>query len=130
MMSRVPFTPTGFKELEAMLYSLPEAELQAEADAVSTDYVAWAIAHVDLNAAQVDFINSFDETFIRQLGMKAGIVLSNRISLELNLPADYEEREHTRGDKWFFDHTYLEIYDNTVQPPRATGALIYEIQFI
>ncbi|MNU20682.1 hypothetical protein D3C71_89310 [compost metagenome] len=128
-MNKVPFSPVGFKELEAGLYALPEAELLAEANAVGDDYISWAITHVDLSPAQHNFLYTFDPNFVRHLGSKARIVIANRLPMELILPDNYKEKDRVRGSKWFLDHTSLEIYDNTVEPPLATGTLIYEIQF-
>lgn len=129
-MDKVPFTAKGFKELEAALYALSDHELLAEASAVNADYVAWAVAHVALDDAQVRYLSTFDPNFIRQLGFKASVVLANRLPMELDLPDDYEHQSRARGNKWFFDHTWLEITDDTVQPPIASGALTYKIEFL
>ena len=47
MNTKYPFTAAGFQDLLAWLYSLSEAELQEEADALLLDFRNWMIAHFD-----------------------------------------------------------------------------------
>ncbi|RZK63927.1 MAG: hypothetical protein EOO85_30470, partial [Pedobacter sp.] len=56
MNTKYPFTSGGFSDLLAWLYSLSEAELQAEADALLEDFQGWMLRHFLLTSAQVDFL--------------------------------------------------------------------------
>lgn len=129
-MNKVPFTPAGFKQLEAWLYALNNTELRLEADAVNADYIDWVTNHVTLNDDQVDFLNGLDALFIAALGSKAAIAFVNRLPLNLELPDNYAllTAEKKTG-KWFLDKSSIMASNTPNGALLATGELTYEMQF-
>lgn len=129
-MSKVPFTPAGFKELEMKLYAMDDLSLRQEAEDVNADYISWVQANVTLNTDQVYYLEGLDNIFIAQLGSRAAIAFVNRLPLNLELPPDYLSLLATDEEgKWFLDKSTIIASSIPNGPINATGELIYEMQF-
>lgn len=129
-MTKVAFSPAGFKDLETQLYKLSAIELQIEADAVFNNYIEWVDNHVELSKAQISYLQSLDTYFIASLAANAAITFVNRLPLNLVLPANYSEAEQEEGrGKWFLDKSTLAVSNAPGEPVTATGELIYKFEF-
>lgn len=129
-MTKVAFSPAGFKDLETQLYKLSAIELQIEADAVFNNYIDWVDNHVQLSTAQISYLQSLDAFFIASLAAKAAITFVNRLPLNLVLPANYSAANEEEGrGKWFLDKSTVAASNAPGEPVVATGALIYEFEY-
>lgn len=128
-MTKVEFSPAGFKDLETQLYELSDIDLQSEADAVLVNYIDWVDNHVQLSTAQITYLQSLDAYFIASLAVKAAITFVNRLPLNLVLPTNYSEAEQEEeSGKWFLDKSTIVASATPGEPVTATGELIYEFK--
>lgn len=127
-MDKVEFSPQGFKQLETQLYALNDVALQAEANAVLSDYISWVKSHFILDPDQINYLNQLDPVFIASLASKASIAFLNRLPLNLVLPDQYESASEGRG-KWFLDSSTIVASNIPGETVTATGELIYEFEY-
>ncbi|OJV55359.1 MAG: hypothetical protein BGO31_20740 [Bacteroidetes bacterium 43-16] len=128
-MTKVEFSPAGFKDLEAQLHALDDNALNAEATAVMSDYIDWADNHIILSAAQLSYLQGLDRFFVASLASKAAIAFVNRLPLNLVLPVDYEQDDENEGrGKWFLDSSTIAASNTPGASVQATGELIYEFE--
>ena len=63
-MQKFPFTSEGAAELLDQIFSLPDPQLQAEAQSVASDFRSWVANHFFLSQSQTDFLNQIDSNFV------------------------------------------------------------------
>ncbi|PTS91490.1 hypothetical protein DBR11_28935 [Pedobacter sp. HMWF019] len=80
---KYPFTETGLQDLMLHLYSLPETELETEADNLLKDIKSWAIAHFDFEADQIDYLNNLDEQTLTFMAYTTYFALINQLPVTL-----------------------------------------------
>ena len=94
MHTKYPFTSEGFSDLLAWLYSLSEAELQAEADALLADFQGWMIAHFLLTPKQVDYLLGLSDQTVAFNAQSTSYAVRNRLPVYLE---KQEKPEHSAG---------------------------------
>nr|MBP8067592.1 hypothetical protein [Pedobacter sp.] len=61
-MEREPFTPAGVLALQEWLYQLPQLEFDAQILAMESNFEAWSLVHLELDAQQLVFYNQLSTT--------------------------------------------------------------------
>ena len=84
MNTKYPFTSAGFADLLAWLYALPNAQLQAEADALQDDFLAWMIAHFLLTPSQEEYLLGLSDETVAFNAESTSYAVRNRLPVYLD----------------------------------------------
>ena len=93
MNTKYPLTNEGVQQLLNELYELPQPELQAEADALSTDFRGWVIRHFDLTERQINYLNEMNQKTVDFTAAECSFAMENRLPILLDKAEKLETNE-------------------------------------
>lgn len=97
MNTKYPFTSAGFADLQAALYALPDAELQAEANALLLDFVRWMLEHFELSLEQAEYLLGLSDETIAFNAYACSFALRHRLPVYLDKQEKPEQAGGSRG---------------------------------
>lgn len=124
-MSQQPFTSEGAALLISELYSLPQQQLQLQADAAKANLRSWLQNHFVLDANQVSYINAIDNAWIDYTGNQLWLALSNRLPVELIKPDAIDPNDFSA--KIILSDSEIDVTYNSLTGIQVTGTLTIHI---
>ena len=99
MDQKFPFTPLGCQALQAKLYTLPQAELDAEADVLQLNFKDWMISHFLLSQDQIDYLGKLSQQATAFTAEATSTAVRNRLPVILIKSHDKPEEEEEEKPK-------------------------------
>lgn len=93
MDQKFPFTPLGCRALQANLYALPQAELDAEADVLQLNFKDWMASHFLLSADQVDYLSKLSQQATAFTAEATSMAVRNRLPVILKKKGKADDEE-------------------------------------
>lgn len=85
-MEQFSFSTTGVQQWQVVLYTLPEADIQREADAARSNFKSWLPQRFSLSPSQLSFLDGLDPAVVDHWGQSVGFFIDQRWPIHLHKP--------------------------------------------
>ncbi len=126
------FTNAGLQLLLLQLFSLPDAQLQEEAEAVNDDFSEWLKANFFFSSEQEDFLDAMNPDFLADAASQSSYFIANRLPITLLVypaPVDANSRAKDRGKLVNLQQQSVSSYSPTLGTGRFQS-LVFSISYL
>lgn len=125
-MQKQQFTPAGVMALQTELYMLSNVQLLVEVDDLQLNFKNWINTHLDLSAAQLNFLTELDPRAFSFLVTQTAIAVANRLSISLEKEPDDDD---DKTGKVIKPKSLFTTTANSEGNVNTTGELIIQIYY-
>lgn len=126
-MQKFPLTAVGFESLQTQLYRLSNAELEAQAIKITTDFILWMDQNFELNKQQMDHLRSLSPSNIAELSSQTAIAVQGR--LKISLIKQEVKPINSYDSKYIKTATSVQVLASDDDDFEAEGELVIQIGY-
>ena len=119
-----PLTPAGVTAKTAELYALTNALLNAQADAVESDFATWIKDNFTLSTAQSTYLSGMNNHVLKYFGSQCSVAFRARRPVSLISPDPVPPTA-----KWIVSESTLIVSANDAGVLETTGALTFKMDY-
>lgn len=129
-MEKQPFTPAGILALQEWLYQLPPLEFNAEILAMETNFEAWSLTHLELDAQQQLFYIKLSRTAKNNLAYNITLAAAYKKPISLIQQHQKSKDSGTEEDKLFKPKSTLDVTSDGDGTYEVDGEVIIEVTYL
>ncbi len=128
-MEREPFTPAGVLALQEWLYQLPQLEFDAQILAMESNFEAWSLVHLELDAQQLVFYNQLSTTAKNNLAYTVTLAAAYKKPISLIQLVQKSNDPEPEEDKLFKPKSTLSVTSDSNGNYEVEGELEIEVTY-
>lgn len=129
-MEKQPFTPEGVLALQTWLYQLPPLDFDAEIIAMTNDFEAWSLAHLELDEIQLDFYLQLSPTAKQNLAYLVTLAATYKNPVSLIQHQLKSGGEEPPEDKLFKPKSTLQVTSHIDGSYEVEGDLTIDVSYV